>query len=108
MEKELIDKLYEKVKLRAEEVKPTNFQKTKKFLGEYFGLIPTLGGIVVAGAAGIVTYAIGIAHGIYNGVEISSLYNYASAFPGKILPPAFLVGQFLTYRLKKSIVSIFK
>jgi hypothetical protein len=108
MEKELIDKLYEKAKLRAEEIRPTNFQKIKKFLSEYFGLVPTLGGVAVAGAAGIVTYSIGMAYGLYNGVEVSSLYSYASTISGKFVIPSFLVGQFLTYRLKKSIFSVFK
>lgn len=108
MGEELIEKLYEKAKLCAEEIKPTKLQKIKNFLKEYYGLIPTLGGVAVAGATGLLTYSISTAYGLYNGTDISSLYSYASSVSGKFVIPSFLVGQFLTYRLKKSLTSLFK
>ena len=108
MKKELLEELFEKSNLLDEKLKIGKKYKIRKFLGEYYGLIPTLGGVAVAGVTGLVAYSIGLAHGIYDGQSISSLYTYASSISRKFVLPGFLVGQFLTYKLKKAIFSIFK
>lgn len=82
-------------------------------------MIPVLGGVVVAGATGILAYSVGFAQDIAKEIQyisttqdfwggIWSLYNNASAVCGKCVIPGFIAGQFLTYKLKKSVTSFFK
>lgn len=90
----------------------------KKFLREYYGLIPMLGGTLVAGATGIIAYSIGFAQGLTKEIQyitttqdlerILTLYEYGSSVAGKYILPGFVVGQALTYKLKKSLLSIFE
>ena len=91
----------------------------KKIIKEYYGVIPVVGGTVVAGAVGIVAYSAGFAQDFLKEIQyisttqdfwggISSLYNNASVVCGKYVIPGFIAGQALTYRLKKSITSLFK
>lgn len=91
----------------------------KKFLKEYYGLIPILGGTVIAGTAGIIAYTVGSAQEITKQIEyitttqdvwggISALYESASSLGGKYIIPGFFAGQALTYKLKKAIFSFLK
>lgn len=90
----------------------------KKFLKEYYGVIPVLGGTVVAGVTGIIAYSIGVAQGLTKEIQyilttqdlerLFTLYEYGSSVAGKYIVPGFIVGQALTYKLKKSLFSIFE
>ena len=91
----------------------------KKFLKEYYGLIPVVGGTVIAGAVGVVAYSVGFAQDIAKEIQYISttqdfwggfwlLYNNASSVCGKYVIPGFIAGQALTYKLKKSVTSFFK
>jgi len=90
----------------------------RKFLREYYGVIPVLGGTVVAGVTGIIAYSIGVAQGLTKEVQyilttqdvgrFLVLYEYGSSVAGKYIVPGFMVGQALTYKLKKSLFSIFE
>jgi len=93
--------------------------RLKKFLKEYYGLVPTLGGTIVAGSVGVVAYSVGFAKDFSKELQyilatqdvwggISSLYNYASSVGGKYIIPAFFIGQVLSYKLKKSVTSFFE
>jgi hypothetical protein len=91
----------------------------RKFLKEYYGLIPVVGGTIIAGAVGVVAYSVGLAQDFSKEVQyisstndviggVFTLYNNASAVCGRYIMPGFLAGQFLTYKFKKSLTSFFK
>jgi len=91
----------------------------KKFIKEYYGLIPVVGGTVIAGAVGVVAYSVGFAQDIAKEIQYISttqdfwggfwsLYSNASSVCGKYVIPGFIAGQALTYKLKKSVTSFFK
>ena len=91
----------------------------KKFLREYFGLIPLTGGLLTAGAVGSAAFLISLLSGtsqeltyVINGKDavdaISILYQKAGETAGHYIMPSAAVGQFLTYRFKKSVTSFFK
>lgn len=93
--------------------------RLKKFLKEYYGLVPVAGGMALAGIAGMAAYSVGFAQDISRQIQyitstgdvfggIISLYESASSTAGKCVAPAFVAGQFMTYRLKKSLISLFK
>ncbi|HKZ45705.1 MAG TPA: hypothetical protein VJ343_03295 [archaeon] len=91
----------------------------KKFLKEYNSLIPIVGGTIIAGAVGIAAYTIGFAQDISKEIQyisntkdvlggIWALYETASSVCGKYVIPGFVAGQALTYKLKKTIISVFR
>ena len=91
----------------------------KKILKEYYGLVPVLGGTVIAGAVGVVAYTIGSAQELTNQIEyiittqdiwggLSALCDSGSALAGRYIIPGFIAGQILTYKLKKAIFSFLK
>jgi hypothetical protein len=93
--------------------------KRLKFPREYFGLIPLTGAAITAGAVGgaafLITLASEISKQAYyigNGGSIvdaiSAMYQHAGNVAGQWIMPAGAVGQFLAYRFKKSVLSIFK
>lgn len=91
----------------------------KKFLKEYYGLVPILGGAVIAGTAGVIAYTVGFAQDLTREIQyisntqdvlggLFSLYDNASSVAGKYVIPGFIAGQALTYKLKRAIFSFFK
>jgi hypothetical protein len=91
----------------------------KKFLKEYYGLVPVIGGTLVAGAVGVIAYSVGMAQDISKEAQyisssndvlggILSLYNNASLICGKYVMPGFVAGQALTYKFKKNLISFLK
>ena len=91
----------------------------KKFLKEYYGLIPVTGGLTLAGLAGTTAYSIGLIQNISKEIQyisstgdiiggIVSLYDFASSVAGKYVLPGFVAGQLITYKFKKAVVSAFK
>ncbi len=82
--------------------------RTKKFLKEYFGIIPTLSGFLIAGVAGTITQVIGTIYSISEGACFSSALAYGSDLAGKVIAPGFIAGQFTGYKIKKMITSFFK
>lgn len=91
----------------------------KKFLREYFGIIPVSGGLLTAGLVGTTTFLISIVAGSSQGLNyvvngknpadvIASLYQQAGDVAGMYMMPSAVAGQLLTYKLKKSITSLFK
>ena len=91
----------------------------KKFLKEYYGILPVVGGTVIAGAVGVVAYTIGSAQELTNQIEyivttqdiwggLSVLCDSGSALAGKYIIPGFVAGQVLTYKLKKTLFSFLK
>jgi len=91
----------------------------KKFLKEYFGVIPMSGGMLTAGIVGTTVFLISVVAGSSQGLNymingknpvdvITSLYQQASNVAGQYAIPGAAAGQFLTYRFKKSVTSVFK
>lgn len=91
----------------------------KKFLKEYYGLVPILGGTVIAGTAGLIAYSVGFAQDLTKEIQyisttqdiwggVLSLYDNGSSIAGKYVIPGFIAGQALTYKLKKALFSFFK
>lgn len=91
----------------------------KKFLREYFGVIPVSGGLLTAGLVGTTAFIISLVAGSSQGLSyiasgenpvdvIASLYQQASGVAGKYMMPGAFAGQLLTYKFKKSIESWFK
>lgn len=97
----------------------TEYRKNNSFLRDYFGVLPLLGATITAGAVGGTAFLIDMVNGasrttaqILGGMNaldaISSLYQHAGTLAGQYIMPAGVVGQFLTYKFKKSIASFFK
>lgn len=96
----------------------TEYRKSS-FLKDYFGVVPLLGATLTAGAVCGAAFLVGLASdssrtaaqiiGGANAVDaISSLYQHAGNLAGQYAMPAGGVGQFLTYKFKRSISSFFK
>jgi len=94
-------------------------ERRKNFLKDYFGFLPLIGATITAGAVGGAAFMISLASDSSktaaqiiagsNGIDaISSLYQHAGSVAGQYLMPAGGVGQFLTYKCKRSISSVFR
>jgi hypothetical protein len=94
-------------------------RKIRKFLKEYFGPLPILGGTFTAGVVGTAAFLITLISGFSKGIPyvlngsnpvdlIGSIYQQAGVTAGQLVMPAYAAGQFLTYRMKKSILSVFQ
>lgn len=95
---------------------------------EYYGPMPVLSGLIVAGAAGTAAFALSAIYNTGNGVvntltngsidpvsilykipeTIGRIYTESRSFASNWTMPGFLLGQFAGYKLKKTIKSWFK
>ncbi|OYT41674.1 MAG: hypothetical protein B6U78_02665 [Candidatus Aenigmarchaeota archaeon ex4484_224] len=88
--------------------------RIKNFLKEYNGLIPVFGGIVTSGVVTLVAFGIGAAEHLQKMIEygmttqdwgyaLKYVYEKGSELAGYYAAPAYLAGQLITYKFKKSV-----
>lgn len=86
------------------------------FAKDYFGLLPTSGGIVLTGLTYTVLYSLGSANHLLNDssiilnnpAEIFASSKYGEQLASEWSKLGFPVGQFLTYTAKKRITNFWK
>jgi hypothetical protein len=89
-----------------------------KFIKEYNGLVPVLGGLIVSGAAGVIAFAVGSAQSASDSFRyltqtgdflgtIGMFYQKGSELAGKYALAGYVGGQFVSYKLKKTVSNFF-
>ncbi|HDM05711.1 MAG TPA: hypothetical protein ENG34_00350 [Candidatus Aenigmarchaeota archaeon] len=84
-----------------------------KKIKEYNGIVPIAGGLLTSGVAGVVAFTVGGIQGASDAINyfyktrdlvgaITTVYSRASSLAGMYVPPAFIGGQFVTYKFKKA------
>ena len=88
-----------------------------KFLKDYFGLLPIVGGMFTSGLTSTAVFLIALLYNLSKGYPqlftgnwdyVSIAYKKAGEIAGQWILPSYAAGQFLTYRMKKTITSLFK
>lgn len=92
--------------------------KIVKFIKDYNSLVPVLGGLIVSGAAGVIAFAVGSAQSAGDSFRyfsqtgdflgtVGMFYQRGSELAGKYALAGYVGGQFVTYKLKKSVSNFF-